>query len=127
MLSYKKTKKAVIKKGSEHNIGNVAERNLAKRLKGRPTVSSGAKEHDKGDVDLGNYLLECKATEAASISIKLDWLAKISRESLCVNKLPALAIQFMEDGRLHRNGSWVMIREDDFNDYLSYLELEEDQ
>jgi hypothetical protein len=57
----------------------------------------------KGDVDTrGGFLVECKKTAAASISITWKWLTKISKEAEQAGKHPALAIE-IQGGR--RNSS----------------------
>ena len=92
--------------------GVASEQRLAKRLGGRQTPASGAMAGAKGDVELPGVLLEAKSTTADSMSLKLDWLAKIAAEARAAGKQPALAVTFVTgDGRPRPNGSWIMVSE----------------
>ncbi len=100
--------------------GNLAEVNLAKRMGARLTPASGAKDGAKGDMSVGEFLIESKATKTGTMAIKRDWLLKINAEAVQTNKRPALVIQFVGDaGEPIKNGSWVMMNEDDFKDLIS--------
>ena len=92
--------------------GVKSEKRLAKRLGGRQTPGSGALEGAKGDVVLPDVLMEAKSTTNDSMSLKLDWLAKISGEASNQSKQPALSVTFVTgDGRPRKDGAWVMIPE----------------
>ena len=92
--------------------GRASETRLARRLAGKQTPASGAMVGAKGDVVLPAFLVEGKSTTNASMSLQLDWLAKITTEARGVGKEPALAIQFTTgDGRPVKFGSWVMVPE----------------
>ena len=68
---------------------------------------------------MSDYLVENKSTEHRSISLKLDWLDKISVEAREEGKVPALAIQFVDKaGNPVRRGRWVMIPEDEFAEMI---------
>lgn len=107
-------------KGTAARIGETgrkAEKHLTKRLGGRACIGSGNQAGDKGDVNLPEYLVEAKATEADSYSIKLDLLAKITREARAKQKYPAFAVTFVTgNGRPKPFGSWVMVPEHVFNE-----------
>jgi hypothetical protein len=67
-------------------------------------------EGAKGDIVLGDMLLESKSTTQASIGIKHSWLGKINAEARAIGKTPALTVSFVtEDGRPVRDGEWAMI------------------
>ena len=71
------------------------ERRLARDTGGREQPRSGAHPILKGDVDAGTLLIEAKWTSKLSMSIKQDWLVKITREAQALDgKTPALAIEF---------------------------------
>jgi hypothetical protein len=92
--------------------GRVAEKKLNKRLGGRLTPGSGNQPGAKGDIDLGEFLLETKATEADSYRLDHETLAKIEREALAKGKNPAFHVQFVDPrGNAKRFGSWVAIPE----------------
>lgn len=62
---------------------------------------------------LEEFLVETKATETASYSIKHDLLAKIAREAMEKGLEPAFHVQFVTpDGRPKKFGSWFMVPED---------------
>jgi hypothetical protein len=74
------------------------EEDVAKGLGGRRRPGSGSKPGMKGDVagvQLGDidFLIECKTTEGASLSVQGAWLNKITTEAGPARS-PALAIRF---------------------------------
>jgi len=98
------------------------ENRVAKRLGGKRVGGSGSSMYSKADVrDVEvvydeeyagsvKFLVECKQTSHASISVKWEWLRKISREATAVQKEPALAIEIQggaEDPLCDRD--WVAI------------------
>jgi len=103
-----------------HRHGQKAEKKAANRLGGQARAGSGAIEGYKGDITLHDYLVENKTTIHKSFSIKLEWLDKISREARTEGRIPALAVQFVDDeGNSVQHGRWVMVPEDDFTEWLS--------
>ncbi len=105
------------------------EKKVALVVGGRRQGGSGSHEDAKGDAarEGSGYiqdfplLVECKRTtlrangHGKSISVKAEWLAKITREAFNVHKHPALAIQFDKEvmDKLARQGlsaetDWVM-------------------
>jgi hypothetical protein len=98
-----------------HKHGQKSERKTAKRLGSTARPGSGAVDGCKGDISLAQWLVENKATEHASISLKLSWLEKISVEAREEGKTPALSIQFVDkQGNSKKRGRWVLIPEDEF-------------
>lgn len=97
----------------QHKIGKAgraSEQRLTKELNGRARPASGAMDGAKGDIDLGQFLLECKSTTNNSLSIKLDWLIKITREAMSEGKPPALSVSFVDpQGKPVDAGEWVLI------------------
>jgi len=90
--------------------GTKAEKLSAKKVDGRLTPASGAMESAKGDFEAGEFLVENKCTNSGTLSLKLEWLTKISRESSSLGKTPALAFQFVDStGRPRTSGDWVAI------------------
>lgn len=107
--------------------GTQAEKRTAKRLKATLTPASGALDGAKGDMSLGLWLLENKSTVNFSVSLKLDWLLKISQEALEKGKYPALCIQFTHQSGLPRNGgSWVLMPESVFKELQSEVDSSEE-
>jgi len=100
--------------------GQKAERLTSKRLGGQARAGSGSVEGFKGDIEVAEFLLENKSTINKSISLKLEWLDKISREARSEGKTPGLSIQFVDtQGKPVRHGRWVMIPEDEFYEFIS--------
>lgn len=100
-----------------HKHGQRAEKKTAKRFGVRPNAGSGSIEGFKGDITLPDFLVENKATEHKSISLKHAWLEKISREARQVGKVPAVTIQFVDKrGDPIAYGRWALIPEDEFSE-----------
>lgn len=115
------------KKGSGE-AGRKAEKNLSKRVGGRVTIASGALDFQKGDIRAGDFLIESKSTEKESFSLPLNYLCKIKAEALTANKYPALAINFTtSNGNLRSMGSWVLIEEHEFKQFMEYKKAIKDE
>lgn len=109
----------LLRRLSKGDHGERAEKKAAKRLGGRQTPGSGSQQHSKGDVVLPTFLVENKATLHESMSVKLEWLKKISLEAIGRSREPALAIQFVDgQGKPVVDGSWVMIPERVFRELV---------
>lgn len=94
--------------------GRAAERKTAKRHAADLVPASGA-ANAKGDFANAAFLFEHKATIKDSLSLKLEWLTKISDEARASLKKPALALTFITAADSPRpKGAWVMVREEDF-------------
>lgn len=86
-----------------------SERRLAKEVGGTVVPGSGA-GRVKGDVKVGNFLFEAKSTVKRSISLKLDWLRKITQEARLTDREPALSVRFTDsEGKAIIGGDWVMV------------------
>jgi hypothetical protein len=98
---------------AQHKIGKSgrkSEERLTRQLTGRARPASGAMEGAKGDIDLGEVLLEAKSSTGQQMAIKHAWLSKIGKEARSEGKLPALSVSFInEDGSPVMDGEWVMI------------------
>ena len=92
--------------------GRSSEDRTNKRMGGRQTPASGAMVGAKGDIQLGDILLEAKSTTATSMTVALNWLLKIAGEASRVGKVPALSVTFVTaNGTPRQDGAWVMIPE----------------
>lgn len=101
--------------------GRKVEKTLAKKLGGKLTIGSGALDFQKGDIKLGEFLIESKSTVKDSYKIDLNVLAKIKGEALCADKEPVLAISFTNgNGKIKECGSWAMIEYGEFVQYMEY-------
>jgi hypothetical protein len=81
----------------------------------RETMYSGSKPNARGDMVLGNFLIEAKSTISGSLRLPLDWLAKITGEAERAGRVPALSVSFVSgDGRARANGRWVAVPESVF-------------
>lgn len=93
--------------------GLKAEAKTGKRLGGKVHAGSGAIKGYKGDITLGQFLIENKSSRLDSMGLKRLWLEKIRAEALAVNKFPALAIQFTnsEGTTASEAGRWIAVPE----------------
>jgi hypothetical protein len=92
------------------HTGRLSEKRLGKQIGARATPASGAMLGAKGDLDLGNVLMEAKSTIKDSMTLHFDWLMKIEGEARRMGKTPALAISFVKcSGGVWPGGDWVMI------------------
>lgn len=73
------------------------ETNVAKALGGHRTANSGATTFSKGDVIVGNCIVECKTkmTECKSITVQKDWIDTVEEERIEMGKMAScVAISF---------------------------------
>lgn len=98
------------KRGRIGDAGRASEAKVGKSLGAKMRPASGAMEGLKGDMTLGDFLIESKSTVGASMSIKHAWLGKISSEAMFSGKQPALTVTFTwPDGSPVNYGEWVMV------------------
>lgn len=103
--------------------GVTSEKFTSKRLGARQQMFSGATPAAKGDMQLSGFLIEAKSTIKESLSLPLNWLAKITGEAHARNKVPALTVTFVTgDGRPREDGTWVMVPEEIFKELLNGTE-----
>jgi hypothetical protein len=97
----------------QHRIGKSgtkSEKRLSKDLGARLRPASGAMEGAKGDMTLGECLIEAKSTINATIGLKHSWLSKIGTEARSEGKTPALIVSFITpDGTPIIDGEWALI------------------
>lgn len=67
---------------------------VADALRGWVQPASGAFPNYKSDVVNKHFQIECKSTRRRSLSIKTDWIIKISNEAESNGRMPAVAITF---------------------------------
>lgn len=111
----------------DKRIGAAAEKHAAKVYKARLTPASGAlRQKSDGEFESGEerFRFENKSTEAKSISLKREWLDKISREALAHEQVPVLTFQFMTSTRPRPYGSWVCLPEYEFRRLLELIDEE---
>lgn len=78
-------------------VSNYQETRVAKALKGYKTANSGATPFSKGDVIVGNCIIECKTKtkDVDRFSIYKSWIDELEEEKIGMRKsLSALAISF---------------------------------
>jgi hypothetical protein len=93
-------------------VGASAERKASRRNKLRLHPGSGNIPSLKADMSDAFFIVESKATEHDSISIKKKWLDKVADEGRNITKAPVLLVQFVKpDGEIKDNGAWVMMPE----------------
>lgn len=110
----------LLTKLEKNQHGQRAEKRAAGRLGGRLQAGSGNQDHSKADIKLPEFLVESKATVRASLAVQAHWLKTIAAQAAAINREPVLLIQFVDDqGRVTSEGSWVMIPERVFKEYLT--------
>lgn len=64
------------------------EGSVAKSLGGRCTINSGATDHEKGDVVLDNFLVECKTLmkPQKQFTVKSEWFDTLKENARVMNK-----------------------------------------
>jgi len=89
---------------------NLKKKNKEKGLKFeslvQKTINSGQLWFDKGDLKIGDYLIECKMTDQKGYRITTKLLRKLWDEALTANKLPALVIGIQDDK--DKNVIWLL-------------------
>jgi len=97
-----------LEKQGRQGHGRKAEKAFVRKV--RLTPASGAMSGAKGDVVTPEVLIEVKSTVHGSLSVKKEWLDKITGEAMATNKIPALAINFVTgSGEPVSNGAWVAV------------------
>lgn len=82
------------------------EEQVASSLGGRRQPGSGAFIGLKGDVKSDVLLIECKRTDKKSMSVKGEWLVKITKEAVEADRYPALYLTI--DG-VNPSQEWIML------------------
>lgn len=105
---------------SYSNTGLKAEKHASREYRESRTTRGSGSGNDPGDIVLPDYLIEHKATGMMSLSIKYEWLSKITRLASAEGKRPALQISFVNgDGRpISGDASWVMIPANVFRELI---------
>lgn len=87
-----------LRQPNQSSTGSVLnqENDAADLVGGRRHRGSGASSYSKSDASSADYQVECKQTSNKSMSLKLEWLSKISSEALSRGREPMLHIRFLE-------------------------------
>lgn len=95
----------------DHDDGTptAQENRVAKKMGGKRQRGSGSSIYAKGDVIQEDFLIECKKTIHASLSVKGAWLDKITKEAMAAGKEPALAIEIQGMESTHSERDWVAV------------------
>lgn len=105
---------------------NHQEKQVAKNLKGKKQLNSGATPFFKGDVVIDDFLIECKTatTEKESFTVKKEWIEKQKEEAFAMNKRNyAIAFNF---GGLRNQENYYIINEQLFIELVNHLKSQED-
>ena len=98
------------------------EKAVAKSISGKVVPNSGAIRFGAGDVQLDDWLIECKTktTPSKSISIQKEWIEKNEEEAFSLGKTySALCFSF---GDLHNDRQYFVLNERTFKLFLTLLE-----
>lgn len=93
------------------------EQETARMIGGKRHRGSGASPWMKSDASSAEYQFECKQTGDASMSLKLEWLQKISMEAAGMGKTPGLHVRFLRD-MPGVSQDWVMVPASEFKRLL---------
>lgn len=102
-----------LKKQTDREISNDQEKSVAKSVKGRTTIASGALHFDKGDVVGSGFRGECKVTRNKSYSLKLEELHKIKDHAHRQMETPIFVVGFLNNDTNKRE-DYVVLRKEDF-------------
>lgn len=105
-------------KNSTRYFSTKQEKHVAKKLGGKRTPNSGATPFQKGDIELDDWLIECKTCtkEKQSFSIKREWLEKNEEEAFAMGKShSALCFNF---GEPHNTQNYYIVTEQEFKELL---------
>lgn len=84
------------------------ETEAAKLIGGERHRGSGASVWKKSDASSEQYQMECKQTGNDSISIKWEWLEKITLEAAGQGKTPVMHLRFLRESPT-TSKDWVMV------------------
>lgn len=96
--------------------GRDFEKEIARRVEGTLTPSSGALWGSKLDVRTNDYLISCKYTEKKSFSIKASDLKELKKYAEADDRYSAFVFK-LEDSEIwiaepFSNGNWVFDQDD---------------
>jgi Holliday junction resolvase len=98
------------------------EKVAAKRYGGRTKPGSGSSPLSKGDVQTRAFLMEMKGTIHQSLSIKAEWLEKITQEASYEGRYPALEIKLPIQEPLVED-TWVLVPASVFQELNEQAEI----
>jgi len=98
-------------------VANRKEKHQAKDMGGSRVPMSGALDGKKGDIQVGDFLLDHKYTCKLSINISGTQLAKISKEAREEGKRPGLLIE-LENTAFGTPKTWVIVPQIDFQEII---------
>lgn len=98
-------------KAKHRQASTVQEKRLASRKGGSAQINSGRVWFSKRDNKFYSFLIEARTTTAASYSIKVLELKKLTRDAFFHKNIPALNIEFEKEDE-----DWTLIRTVDFED-----------
>ncbi len=86
-----------------------------------PTAKPSANHTLNGDISTPEFHIEHKRTDCASMSVKQEWLEKVSDGARMTGKDPALAITFEKKGKY--TNDWIMIPLEVFERLMKLKEI----
>lgn len=102
------------------------EKQVAKEIKGKTTIASGALYFQKADVRNDEFLVECKTTAKFYYSLKIDTWERINKQAIKDGmRIPVMCID-LEDGK----NRMAVFSEPDFvfkDSYYLFAEVEQNE
>lgn len=94
---------------SDHGSVRQQEEQIADDIGGQRHLGSGAFANKKSDVSNERYQIEAKQTQNASLSLKQEWLIKISKEAMGKSKVPLMHLRFLNRKDVICEDDWVVM------------------
>lgn len=94
------------------------ENDAAALIEGDRHRGSGASMYRKSDASSERYQLEAKQTEKKSLSLKAEWLIKITKEAIAQRKVPLLSIRFLNIREVLVDNDWVLLPASEFRELM---------
>lgn len=111
--------------GGNKKLSDSQETSLAKKLRGKKSIASGALWFQKSDVFNEEVLAEAKVTRKKSYSLKLDDLEKNFNYALKSGKVPLFFVRFVDEVTEKVKREYAIIEQQDLIDLYDRLrELE---
>lgn len=79
-------------------------------------MGSGRLEGWKSDGSTDRYQIEAKQTAKQSLTIKMEWLQKITEEALPCGRIPIVAIRFLNCDDLLTDRDWILVPASEFKE-----------
>ena len=114
-------------KSATRYFSSKQEKAVARTIKGNVVPNSGAIRFGAGDVQLDDWLVECKTktSPSKSMSIQREWLEKNEEEAFSLGK--EHSVLCFDFGDLHNSQRYYILSEREFKRLLEIERRERDE